>query len=104
MNVIFLTHISDKSGRGISIDTKNSLNSAIYNTIFQDNNYFCDIKADYEEKTITFNDDKLEIPINNSENIILKSMIENNNINDQICSIYDETLKKGKPMQVITIY
>ncbi|ORX82022.1 hypothetical protein BCR32DRAFT_292924 [Anaeromyces robustus] len=102
INTIYLSHISVNSDRGILIDTKNSLNSGIFNSIFENKNYICDNSANYKKNTITYsNKYELLFPIKNNEVIILKSMedIEIKLNDNEICSIYDDTLKKGKPMQ-----
>ncbi|OUM69277.1 hypothetical protein PIROE2DRAFT_57496 [Piromyces sp. E2] len=90
--------------RGITIDTKNSLNSAVYNTIFQDDNYICGNNPDLKEKTITASGEStIEVPTKNNDSIILKPMSDinsNTDDNEILCSIYKETLKKAKPIQV----
>jgi len=106
MNVIYLTHDFFGSDRGITIDTTNSLNSAVFNTIFQDDNYICGDTANLTEKTITISGEtKLEVPINDNKTIILKPMMDTDDItndnNKVLCSVYEDSLKKGKPMQVI---
>eukprot|EP00833_Pecoramyces_ruminatium_P013441 jgi/Orpsp1_1/1187473/evm.model.d7180000057953.1 len=104
MNILYISHIQKESNRGIIINTNNELNSGLSTNIFQSVEYTCDDKANYYEKTITIYDDyKIEVPINEKENIILKSMTDiisnKKQTNDMICSIYDDTLKKAKSYQ-----
>jgi len=105
-NVIYITHIDFESDRGIIINTDNSQNFGLYNTIFQNKNFKCDDNANYEKNTITYNSDyKIEVPINDNQIIILKSTLDISNKFEQkkeeVCSIYDETLKIARPYQVI---
>jgi len=81
------------------------LNSGIFNDLFTDTIYRCDEKASFENKTITYDSEyKIELKINEKDSIILKSMIDistqqEQSIND-ICTIFDETIKIAKPYQV----
>jgi len=103
-NVIYITHTDLGSDRGIIINTDYSKNFGLFNTIFQNKNLKCDDSANYEKSTITYNDNyKIEIPINDEQMIILKSTMDISNKleqkNEEICSIYDETLKIARPYQ-----
>jgi len=105
-NIVYISHISINSERGISIVTNNKLNYENINILFQNKNYTCENKVDYDKNYITYYDKyKIEIPINYNETIILKLMEDNiNNIHDQNieieCQICEDTLKKSKPLQV----
>ncbi|KAG4101225.1 hypothetical protein H8356DRAFT_279606 [Neocallimastix lanati (nom. inval.)] len=104
-NIVYISHISINSERGISIVTNNKLNYENINILFQNKNYTCENKVDYDKNYITYYDKyKIEIPINYNETIILKLMEDNiNNIHDQNieieCQICEDTLKKSKPLQ-----
>jgi len=73
--------------------------------------FTCGSKADFKDRTIEYcGNYKIKLPVSDSETIILKSMRdidEKENIEqtqEMICSIYDETLKVAKPMEVQHIY
>ncbi|ORX80019.1 hypothetical protein BCR32DRAFT_245899 [Anaeromyces robustus] len=75
MNIIYLTHKSMNSDRGIIVDTKNSLNSELVNSIFTNGEFKCDEEINYNKKTITIeNEDRIIIPISENKSIILKQM------------------------------
>ncbi|ORX84545.1 hypothetical protein BCR32DRAFT_277050 [Anaeromyces robustus] len=102
MNVVYFDHLDIEGERGIKInDMLNSdLNNMLQNKIFK-----CDDQASYKKNTITYYDDnKIEISLNNNKSIIAKQMSGINNINiDQssleICEILDEIVKNAKPIQ-----
>ncbi|KAL6594215.1 hypothetical protein LY90DRAFT_225877 [Neocallimastix californiae] len=102
---IYLTHKNIGEERGISINVDTLTSSSIFDKeTFRNKEFICDQQANFEESTITYQDDyKLVIPLSNNETILLKSTVDINNNSDQtiemICSIYDETLKKSKPVQ-----
>jgi len=114
--IIYLTQISididndiqkendNDEDRGIIIDLDNPLNSRIYNYKFQNKIYRCGDNISYENNIISYYDEyKIEIPINDS--IVLKSVMDVDEIDqtqEMICSIYDKTVKKAKPMQVLS--
>jgi len=74
--------------------------------------YFqCDDYSDYYGKKITvYEKDSLQLPLNENEFIILKSMKnykENNEDLDSkqdMCSIFNDALNKAKPIQVFITY
>jgi len=117
-NIINLTHIESEDPESGEIIRGVVINSSSYkNIIIEDNNlenksFMCDSKSDYNSKTITYYDEyRIELPINEKESIVLKSMKdvdERSNLEqdpETICNIYDETLKKAKPIEVyIYIY
>ncbi|ORX69808.1 hypothetical protein BCR32DRAFT_106102 [Anaeromyces robustus] len=102
-NIIYLNHTFIGYNRGIIID--NLLNNEMANNKFKVKEYSCDNSVDFSKKKITYNEEyKIEVPISNDEVIILKSMrdiesfsVEQNT--EQVCSIYEDTFKKAKPMQ-----
>jgi hypothetical protein len=105
-SIVYLTHLNIGNDRGISIETNNSLNSAIYNNIFNNNtNYICDNEVNYEKHTVTYYSKyKIELAISKNEKIILKSMMDVETITSEqtqemICSIYEDSFKLAKPMQ-----
>jgi len=104
LNIIYISHISKESNRGIFLNTKSNLNSGLYNNIFQNVEFECDNEADYTKKTITYSSEyRIEVPINENEIIILKAMTDiavNKQTNEAICSIFDDTLQIAKPYQV----
>ncbi|ORX60989.1 hypothetical protein BCR36DRAFT_407975 [Piromyces finnis] len=104
LNVIYITQNSFGENKGISINTKNSMNSGIFNNIFHDADYICDDETDFQNNKITYNSEyKIELKINEDETILLKSMtdiVSNQEQSlDDICSIFDETIKNAKPYQ-----
>ncbi|ORX80020.1 hypothetical protein BCR32DRAFT_245899, partial [Anaeromyces robustus] len=102
MNIIYLTHKSMNSDRGIIVDTKNSLNSELVNSIFTNGEFKCDEEINYNKKTITIeNEDRIIIPISENKSIILKQMdtINHHQTMDMVCSIYKDTLSIAKPYQ-----
>lgn len=108
-NIIYLTHISDKtdtSRRGIIINSSN-INYPLINSELQNKKFLCDNEADFMKKTITYYDKyRIEIPLNNDDTLILNSMSDmkmesDEQTNHDICKIYDETMKIAKPMEVI---
>ncbi|KAG4106109.1 hypothetical protein H8356DRAFT_1631042, partial [Neocallimastix lanati (nom. inval.)] len=103
LNIIYISHISKESNRGIFLNTKSNLNSGLYNNIFQNVEFECDNEADYTKKTITYSSEyRIEVPINENEIIILKAMTDiavNKQTNEAICSIFDDTLQIAKPYQ-----
>jgi len=69
--------------------------------------FTCGNKADFKNRIIEYYDDyRIILPVSDNETIILKSMrdIDNTKHVEQtqeiICSIYDETIKIAKPMEV----
>ncbi|KAL6628501.1 hypothetical protein U3516DRAFT_793587 [Neocallimastix sp. 'constans'] len=89
-NIIYLTHKNIGSKRGISVNVDTS-NSSIFGNIFVNKDFICDKQANFEENTITYqNDYKLVIPLSNNRTVSLKSTIDININLDQtiemICS------------------
>jgi len=69
--------------------------------------FTCDSKADFKNRTIEYcGDYKIKLPVSDNEIIELKSMIDiygKKNVEqnlEEVCSIFDETLKVAKPMEV----
>lgn len=94
-----------ESDRGIEINIDDSLNSGIFNNTFANKKYKCDNEVSFTKNRISFFDEyKIEVPINNYQRIIIKSMsdviIKKEQSKKMICSIFDETIKNGKPYQV----
>ncbi|KAG4108811.1 hypothetical protein H8356DRAFT_1267991 [Neocallimastix lanati (nom. inval.)] len=106
INIIYLSHISINSNRGISINIDNNLNSGIFNETFQNNlNYTCENQADFNKNFITYYDEyRIELPINYNKTIILKSMNDIDNLYEQntemICQIFEDSFQKSKPIQI----
>jgi len=103
---IYLNHTTVENKKGILIN--NSVNSKLIENIFESKEFVCDNEANFNKNTITYYDSfKIEVPISNNKTIILKSMsdvkeINNEQTDNMICSIYDELLKIAKPEQVIS--
>ncbi|OUM70029.1 hypothetical protein PIROE2DRAFT_1978 [Piromyces sp. E2] len=101
-NIVNLNHITIGNKRGILININNS---ELINDIFVNKEYVCSNEADFDKNTITYYESfKIEVPIDNNKKIILKSMNDiketnNEQTGNMICSIYDELLKIAKPEQ-----
>ncbi|ORX41870.1 hypothetical protein BCR36DRAFT_374936 [Piromyces finnis] len=111
IHVIYLKHISTKSGKGIILDNSfnNSFNNSIFNDLFNNKEFICDDDANYEKKTITYYDEfRIKLSLNNSETIVLKSMRDIKFIekmDDLTLSVLNNILAISKPLQVsIIIY
>ncbi|ORX69806.1 hypothetical protein BCR32DRAFT_272423 [Anaeromyces robustus] len=106
-NIIYLTHIKiDDYTRGMTVNNNSLINTSIFNDEFKDKIFICDEEANFDNSKITYYDKyKIEVPINNKNNkIVLKSMTDmiGNTIEqtqEEICSIYEETMKQAKPVQ-----
>jgi len=97
----------DTYNRGIVINSSNSKNDIISENGLENMSFMCSVQSNYQSRKITYFDNyRIELPINEKETIILKSMLdmdEKNNIDqslESICEIYDDTLKKAKPVEV----
>ncbi|OUM58786.1 hypothetical protein PIROE2DRAFT_15868 [Piromyces sp. E2] len=101
INTVYLTHISSNSDRGIFVNTNSTLNSSIINKlIFKNDIYICDNKENYNNNTITYkNKYNIIFPLNNNESILLKSMEDIKTQKIDNCLIFDNAIKKAKPMQ-----
>ncbi|ORX49381.1 hypothetical protein BCR32DRAFT_298617 [Anaeromyces robustus] len=103
MKIIYLSHISVGSERGISFTTDSSFDYDSTLKLLLNKKFKCDDKADIKMNTITYYDEsKIKIPINETNSLIVKQFDNNNNkhqTNNMICSIYDEALKNAKPYQ-----
>ena len=109
-----MTHIksddSDDSVNGVVINSSNIKNTIIGENGLENETFMCDKYADFQSRKITYDSEyRIEFPISENENIVLKSMKDvDENINkdqsqEKKCSIYDETIKKAKPIEVYYI-
>jgi len=106
---MYFTQLSIENKRGIYINSDKTINSPLINTL-KNKVFKCANEANFKKNTITYYDNfKIELPINAKESIILKSMIDVDEVSsiqtdDMICSIYDEMLKIARPGQVFLHY
>jgi len=108
--IIKLTHIQSESGNGIRISSDDPLDDTIFDSTLKDYDFKCGDEANFDEKTVTYYDTyKIEFPLNRTEKIILKSMIDIFNDNEyytnvkkanEVDFVLEETLKIAKPIQV----
>ena len=116
--IIKLTHIQNELGYGVRVNFNaiDILDEGIFDTSLNDFDFMCDKEASFDKKTITYGGEyRIEFPMNTNETIILKSMMDiydnnDNNINtklqqaEEVDFVLEETIKIAKPIQVLFIF